>query len=90
MCKVNTGYYGTSEIKNGLSTCTVNNPLAEARGLLSLHTGTQTMLYLSLVSIACLHCCFSFAFKRPFTIAEDCSNIPQYNAAKTKSPENSS
>ena len=48
MCKVYTGYCGTSEIEHGLCNCTVDNPLAQARGL-SLRTGAQTMLYLSLV-----------------------------------------
>ena len=47
MCKVYTGYCGTSEIEHGLCACTVDNPLAKARGL-SLRTGAQTMLYLSL------------------------------------------
>ena len=47
MCKVYTGYCGTSEIEHGLCVCTVDNPLAKARGL-SLCTGAQTMLYLSL------------------------------------------
>ena len=46
MCKVYTGYCGTSEIEHGLCACTVDNPLAKARGL-SLRTGAQTMLYLS-------------------------------------------
>ena len=46
MCKVYTGYCGTSEIDHGLSACTVDNPLAKARGL-SLRTGAQTMLNLS-------------------------------------------
>ena len=45
MCKVYTGY-GTSEIEHGLCACTVDNPLAKARGL-SFQTGAQTMLYLS-------------------------------------------
>ena len=44
MCKVYTGY--SSEIEHGLCACTVDNPLAKARGL-SLRTGAQTMLYLS-------------------------------------------
>ena len=48
MCKVYTGYCGTSEIEHGLCACTVDNPLTKARGL-SLRTGAQTMLYLSLV-----------------------------------------
>ena len=48
MCKVYTGCCGTSEIEHGLCACTVDNPLAKARGL-SLRTGAQTMLYLSLV-----------------------------------------
>ena len=47
MCKVYTGYCGSSEMEHGLCACTVNNPLAKARGL-SLRTGAQTMLYLSL------------------------------------------
>ena len=47
MCKVYTVYCGTSEIEHGLCACTVDNPLAKARGL-SLRTGAQTMLYLSL------------------------------------------
>ena len=46
MCKVYTGYHGTSEIEHGLCTCTVDNSLAKTRGL-SLRTGTQTMLYLT-------------------------------------------
>ena len=40
------GYLRTSEVEHGLSACTVDNPLAKARGL-SLRTGAQTMLYLS-------------------------------------------
>ena len=48
MCKVYTGYCGTSEIEHGLCACTIDNPLAKARGL-SLRTDAQTMLYLSLV-----------------------------------------
>ena len=46
MCKVYTGYCGTSEIEHGLCACTVDNPLAKARGL-SLRTGPQTMLCLT-------------------------------------------
>ena len=49
MCKVYTGYCGTSEIEHGLCACTVDNPLAKARGL-SLCTGAQPMLYLPLES----------------------------------------
>ena len=48
MCKVSTGYHGTSEIEHGLCACTVDNPLARARGL-SLRTGAQTILYLAIV-----------------------------------------
>ena len=48
MCKVYTGYCGTSEIEHGLCACTVDNPLAKARAL-SLRTGTQPMLYLPLI-----------------------------------------
>ena len=40
-------YHGTSEIERGLCACTVDNPLAKARGL-SLRTGARTMFYLSL------------------------------------------
>ena len=47
MCKVYTGYHGTSEIEHGLWAGTLDNPLAKARGL-SLRTGAQTMLCLSL------------------------------------------
>ena len=36
MCKVYTGYCGTSEIKHGLCSCTVDNPLAKARDYLSV------------------------------------------------------
>ena len=46
MCKVCNGYHGTSQTEHGLCACTVDNPLAKARGL-SLRTGSQTMLYLS-------------------------------------------
>ena len=46
MFKVYTGYHGTSEIEHGLCACTIDNPLAKARGL-SLRTGAQTMVYLS-------------------------------------------
>ena len=56
MCKVYTGNCGTSEIEHGLCACTVDNPLAKARGL-SLCTGAQTMLYLSLDT------CRTFVFK---------------------------
>ena len=48
MCKVYTGYCGTSEIEHGLCAYTFDNPLAKARGL-SLRTGAQTMFYFSLV-----------------------------------------
>ena len=47
MCKVYTGYHGTSEIEHGMCACTVDNPLAKAKGL-SRRTGAQTMLCLSL------------------------------------------
>ena len=33
MCKVYTGYCGTSQIEHGLCSCTVDNPLAKARAL---------------------------------------------------------
>ena len=42
MCKVYTGNCGTSEIEHGLCACTVDNPLAKARGL-SLRTGAHTL-----------------------------------------------
>ena len=32
MCKVYTGYHGTSEIEHGLCACTVDNPRAKASG----------------------------------------------------------
>ena len=50
MCKVYTGYHGSSEIEYSLRACTVDNSLAKARGL-SLRTGAQTMLYLSRIEI---------------------------------------
>ena len=50
MSKVYTGYHDTSEIEHGLSACTVDNPLAKARGL-SLSTRAQTMPYLSHVQL---------------------------------------
>ena len=53
MCKVCTGYCGTSEIEHGLCACTVDNPLAKARGL-SLRTGAQPMLYLPLDLTHCI------------------------------------
>ena len=49
MFKVYTGYSGTSEIEHGLCACTVDNPLAKARGL-SLRTGAQPMFSLPLIS----------------------------------------
>ena len=59
-------YTGTSEIEHGLCACTVDNPLVKARGL-SLRTGAQTMLYLSLISFKRYKkslkrdiCCFDF------------------------------
>ena len=55
LCKVYIGYCGTSEIEHGLCACTVDNPLAKARGL-SLRTGAQTMLYIPLrVPVASVH-----------------------------------
>ena len=48
MCKVYTGYQGASEIQHGLCAFMIDNPLAKARGL-SLRTGSQIMLYLSIV-----------------------------------------
>ena len=50
MCKVYTGYCGTSEIEHGLCSCRVDKPLDKARGL-SLRTGAQTMVYLSHVKL---------------------------------------
>ena len=62
MCKVYTGYCGTSEIEHGLCACTVYNPLAKARGL-SLRTGAQTMLYhLLSMSVHSSTCCVTDVF----------------------------
>ena len=58
MCKVYTGYCGTSEIEHGLCACTVDNPLAKARGL-SLRTGAQPMLYLPHVLIIFITICMT-------------------------------
>ena len=57
MCKVYTGYCGTSEIEHGLCACTVDNPLAKARGL-SLRTGAQPMLSISHLGVKKLACCW--------------------------------
>ena len=46
ICKVYTGFHGTSEIEHGLCACTVDYPLAKARDL-SLRTGAQTKVYIS-------------------------------------------
>ena len=51
MCKVYTGYCGTSEIEHGLCAYTVENPLAKARRL-SLRTGAQTRKHLILMITA--------------------------------------
>ena len=61
MCKVFTGYCGTSEIEHDLCACTVDNHLAKARGL-SLRIGAQTMLYLSLILKVIFH--FTFIEKK--------------------------
>ena len=45
-CNVYTGHHGTNWIEHDLCACTVDNPLAKARGL-SLRTGAQIMLCLS-------------------------------------------
>ena len=45
MCKVYTGYNGTSEIEHGLCACTVDNPLAKVRGL-SLRTGARSISHM--------------------------------------------
>ena len=47
MCKVYTGYQGTSEIEHGFCVCMADNPLAKARGL-PLRTGAQTISHLHL------------------------------------------
>ena len=54
ICKVYTGYHGTSEIGNGLCACMVDNPLSKVWGL-SLCTAAQTMLYHSHVAICPLN-----------------------------------
>ena len=62
MRKVYTGYHGTSEIEHGLCACTVDSPLAKARGI-SLRIDAQTMLYLSHISQGFHFCClFSESF----------------------------
>ena len=45
-CMVYTEYRGTNKTEHGLTACTVDNPLAKARGL-SFRTCEQTELYLS-------------------------------------------
>ena len=76
MCKAYTGYHVTSEIEHGLCACTVDNPLAKARGL-SLRTGAQTMLYLSLV------CFFFCQFVQRRTTLED-EALPKGSSPKGK------
>ena len=44
MCKVHTGYCGTSEIEHSLCACTVDNPLAKARGIISPYRRTTYAL----------------------------------------------
>ena len=44
-CNVYTGYHGTSEMKHGLSTCTVDSTLTKAADY--LRKGAKNMLYLS-------------------------------------------
>ena len=61
MCKVYTGYCGTREIEHGICACTVDNPRAKAPGL-SLRTGAQTMLHLSLKSNICTLCTCTMQF----------------------------
>ena len=76
MCKVYTGYCGTSEIEHGLCACTVDNPLAKARGL-SLRTGAQPMLYLPLKSFYLMHMqCAQFIWEEEITKLTQ-SFIPQ-------------
>ena len=59
MCKVYTGYHGTSKIEHGLYACTFDNPLAKARRL-SLRTGAQTKLYLSHVHFYTKTVCYQY------------------------------
>ena len=55
MCKVYTGYCGTNEREHGLCACTVDNPLAKARGL-----SLRTELYIqSIQSLTCNISAFS-------------------------------
>ena len=78
MCESYTGYCGTSEIEHGLCACTVDNPLAKARGL-SIRTGVQTMLYLSHIRCSfkssVYYCCFIFTLSKYLCITEP-SNPP--------------
>ena len=79
MYKVYTGYCGTSEIEYGLCACTVDNPLAKARGL-SLRTGVQTMLYLSHKRLKTEHLfivpkLINFILKAIHCLATCCSNF---------------
>ena len=50
MCRVYTGYHGSSEIEHGLCICMVDNPLAKALGL-SPYRCTNHALFLT-----CLRC----------------------------------
>ena len=73
MCKVYTEYHGTSETEHGLCTCMVDNPLSKAWEL-SLPTGAQTMLYLSLRIVSL------FGYGGPYRIRQGgASNITTMN-----------
>ena len=85
MCKVYTGYYGTSEIEHGLCACTVDKPLAKSRGL-SPYRRTNHALFLTYYlepwyhSISCtpklIRQFFVFCIARNFDIADIwCSTI---------------
>ena len=56
MCKVYTGYHGTSEIEHGLCTCTVGNPLAKARDYLSIQAHKPRSISHLNICLASLSC----------------------------------
>ena len=71
MCKVYTGYHGTSEIEHGLCACTVDNPLAKARGL-SLRTGEQTYA----LSLRCtMYQCHGYRQRRQHPVIYTIGNV---------------
>ena len=63
------------EIEHDLCACTVDNPLAQGRGL-SLHTGAQTMLYLTCTMISCVDLAQYGVSRAKDWVSVDCGASP--------------